>query len=67
MSRDVPWYEVKKFLRERREAAMTQLLGCPLDNVERIRGRVEAYQSLLQLENLTPDEPPSTAVMFIEN
>lgn len=63
--RDVPWNEVKKFARDRFEASRNQLLGCPLDEVERVRGRAEAYRSLLELENNAPSVRPEDGASFI--
>lgn len=54
--REVDWAEVRRYASSKIESNLKELRGCPLDKVERIRGRIEAYEALIQLERTTPGE-----------
>lgn len=66
MSRGVEWTEVKKFVVARLGAAQNELLGCPLDKVERVRGRIETLRAVLALEDAVPKDNTSVAAFLNE-
>ena len=43
------------------DSSHKELLSCSLDSVERVRGRIEAYQSILRLEQGEPDKTPDSS------
>lgn len=45
------WLAVKRYAQTKMAAAQTELQTCPLEHVERVRGRVEAYRAILALES----------------
>lgn len=49
MRGDIDWSDVVRYVKQQRESAIKELLGCELERVERIRGRIEAYDALLNL------------------
>lgn len=49
------WTAIKHFAASKIEVAQKELLNCPLDQVERVRGRVEAYRTILALEGAPAD------------
>lgn len=49
MARDPGWGEVREHCLQRIAQYQTELLGCPLDQVERVRGRIEAMRAVLAL------------------
>lgn len=54
--REVDWGEVRRYAHAKIESNLKELRGCPLDKVERIRGRIEAYEALVQLERTPPGQ-----------
>jgi hypothetical protein len=54
--RQPEWHEVKSFIKQQIEGQTKQLLTCELNLVEKARGRIEAYQKILRLE----EQPPQT-------
>lgn len=57
------WTAIKHFATSKIEVAQKELLNCPLEQVERVRGRVEAYRTILALEGAPADT--SRAAAFI--
>jgi len=49
--RDLPWTEVKRQVRQKLERDQLTLESCPLEDVPKIRGRIEALKWLLSLES----------------
>jgi len=59
------WTEVKRVATSKVDAAQKELLSCPLDQVERVRGRIEGLMSILRLEQGEPDATPG--MPFFDN
>lgn len=59
------WPEIKRVSQSKLDSSHRELLSCPLDNVERVRGRIEAYSAVLRLETEAPaDLTPATSDFF---
>jgi hypothetical protein len=49
VSRNPQWREVKAYCEDRIERGMRELLTCEIVMVERVRGRIQALQALLDI------------------
>lgn len=44
------WSDVRRVAHAKLVAAQNELQNCPLEHVERVRGRIEAYRTILALD-----------------
>ena len=52
--RIVEWAEVKTIVQEKLQSHLRALENCPHEEIERHRGRIDAYRSVLNIEASQP-------------
>lgn len=48
---NVEWYNVKAFINKELTACQRQLQTCPHDEIDLVRGRIQAFNKILRMED----------------